>query len=62
MKLFYLMAQWYRICLLIKETFFGSERSLGEENGIPLQYSCLGNPVDRGACWATVRGVAKSWT
>ena len=62
MKLFYLMAQWYRICLLINEMFLGSERSLGEENGIPLQYSCLGNPVDRGACWATVCGVAKSWT
>ena len=31
-------------------------------NGNPLQYSCLGNPVDRGAKWVTVRGVAKSWT
>ena len=28
----------------------------------PLQYSCLENPMDRGAWWATVRGVAKSWT
>ena len=31
----------------------------GEENGNPLQYSCLGNPVDRGAWWATVQGVAQ---
>ena len=29
---------------------------------IPLQYSCLENPMERGACWATVHGVAKSWT
>ena len=34
----------------------------GEGNGYPLQCSCLGNPVDRGAWWATVHGVAKSWT
>ena len=31
-------------------------------NGNPLQYSCLGNPMGRGACWATVHGVAKSRT
>ena len=37
-------------------------RSLGEGNGNLLQYSCLGNPTDRGAWWATVHGVAKSWT
>ena len=36
-----------------------SERSSGERNGNPLQYSCLGNPMDRGAWWATVHGVAK---
>ena len=34
----------------------------GEGNGTPLQYSCLGNPMDRGAWWATVHGVAKSQT
>ena len=34
----------------------------GEGNGNPLQYSCLGNPMDRGAWWATVHGVAKSRT
>ena len=34
-------------------------RSSGEGNGNPLQYSCLGNPMDRGAWWTTVHGVAK---
>ena len=37
----------------------GSGRSPGVENGNPLQYSCLGNPLDRGAWWVTVYGVAK---
>ena len=37
-------------------------RSPGEGNGNPLQYSCLGNPMGREAWWATVHGVAKSWT
>jgi len=37
-------------------------RSPGEGNGNPLQYSCLENPTDRGAWWATAHGVAKSWT
>jgi len=40
----------------------GSGRSPGEGNGYPLQYSCLENPMDRGAWWATVHGVAQSWT
>ena len=34
----------------------------GEGNGTPLKYSCLENPMDRGAWWAAVHGVAKSWT
>ena len=34
----------------------------GAGNGYPLQYSCLENPMDRGAWWATVHGVAKSQT
>ena len=38
----------------------GSGRSPGGGNGNPLQYSCLGNSMDRGAWRATVRGVAKS--
>ena len=39
-----------------------SKRSPGERHGNPLQYSCLENPMDKGACWATVHGVAKSPT
>jgi len=39
-----------------------SGRSPEEGNGNPLQYSCLENPMDRGAWWATVHGVAKSQT
>ena len=40
----------------------GLGRCLGERNGNPLQYSYPGNPMDRGALWATVHGVAKRWT
>ena len=39
----------------------GSGRSSGGENGNPLQYSYLGNPMDRGAWQVTVHGVAKQW-
>ena len=39
-----------------------SGRSLGRGNYKPLQYTCLGNPMDRGAWWVTVQGAAKSWT
>ena len=40
----------------------GSERSPGEGNGSPPQCSCLENPMDGGARWATVHGVTKSQT
>jgi len=40
----------------------GLGRSPGGGHGNPLQYSCLENPMDRGACRATVRGVTQSWT
>ena len=40
----------------------GSGRYPGEGNGNPLQYSCLENPMDGGAWWATVHGVAESDT
>ena len=46
----------------MQETFPASERCPGEGNGNPLQYSCLENPMDGGAWWATVHGVTKSWT
>ena len=40
----------------------GPRRSSGEGNGNPFQYPCLHIPMDRGAWWATVHGVPKSWT
>ena len=40
----------------------GFKRSTGEGKGYPLQCSCLGNSIDRGAWWATVHGIAKSCT
>ena len=40
----------------------GWEDSPGERNGYTLQYSCLENLTDRGAWWATLHGVTKSWT
>ena len=42
--------------------FHFSLSCFGEGNGNPLQYSCLENPRDGGACWAAVYGVAQSWT
>ena len=39
-----------------------SGRSLGKGHGSPLQYSCLENPMDRGAWWAIVHGVTERWT
>ena len=40
----------------------GFRHFIGEGNGIPLQYSCLENPMDGGAWWAAVHGVAESRT
>ena len=42
--------------------FLGQKGPSEEENGNPLQYSCLKNPMDRGVWQATVHRVAKSWT
>ena len=60
-----LVAQLVKSLPAMWETQFqsmGQERSPGEGNGNPLQYSCLENPMDREAWRATVHGVAKSWT
>jgi len=40
----------------------GSGRPPGEGNGNPIQYACLGNPMDRGVWWATVNGITKRRT
>ena len=49
------MAQWQRMVASIP----GLGRSSGEGHGNPPQYSCLGNPMDRGAWWVIVRGGLK---
>ena len=56
--------RWSRICLQCKRPGFSpwGGGSPGEGNGNVLQCSCPENSMDRGAWWATVLGVAKSWT
>ena len=44
------------------DSISGLGSSPGERHGNTLQYSCLGNPMDRGAWWAPVHGVTKSQT
>ena len=44
------------------DVFSVQSGQFGEGNGNPLQYSCLENPMDGGAWWAAVHGVARSWT
>ena len=44
------------------DSIAGSGRPPGEGNGNPFQYSRLGNPMDRGALWAIVHGIAENWT
>ena len=60
-----LVAQRVKNLPAIQETWvqsLGWEDPLEEGTGNPLQYSCLENPMDRGAWWATAHGVPKSWT
>ena len=59
--------QWWRTSLPMPQTYDtglipGSGSSPGGGRGNPLQYSCLENPMDRGAWWAAVHRVTKSWT
>ena len=51
-----------RICPQEKLFYQSLTNIGGEGNGTPLQYSCLGNPMDGGAWWTAVHGVAKSRT
>ena len=51
-----------RKLMWLKKNLVGCRARNGEGTGNPLQYSCLENPMDRGALWATVHGVAKSRT
>ena len=59
------MAQTVKCLPAMRETWvwsLGQEDRLDEGNGNPFQYSCLENPIDGGAWWAAVHGVAKSRT
>ena len=51
---------YVKVKVLVTQHLPGSGRSPGEGNSNPLQYSCLENPTDRGAWWATVHSVAES--
>ena len=60
---------WFQMSLLVLPFHFFKKKlfihcceglSLGKGNGTPLQYSCLENPMDGGAWWAAVHGVANS--
>ena len=53
------MVQWQRTHLLMQDTRVRSLGQEGERNSNPIQYSCLGIPINRGAWWAIVQGVAK---
>ena len=57
-QLQYFFTPWVRT--FAPATFALSSNLFGEGNGNPLQYSCLGNPMDGGAWWAAVHGVVKS--
>ena len=60
-----MVVQWLRLCAPNAGglgSIPGSERSPGGGHDNPLQYSCLENPMDRGAWWVTVHRVAKSQT
>ena len=60
----FLKVQWLRLCLPMKGVQVWSlvRKIIEEGNGTPLKYSCLENPMDRGAWWAAVHGVARSQT
>ena len=50
------------VAQVIKNLSATQETQVGSLDRKDLQYSCLENPMDRGAWWATVHGVAESWT
>ena len=53
--------KWSSLCYTAASHYLSISHMV-VHNGTPLQYSCLGNPMDGGAWWAVVHGVAKSWT
>ena len=61
-NIFCYLSKDINILFSVLKILSSSMASLGEGNGTPLQYSCLENPMDGGAWWAAVHGVAKSQT
>ena len=53
---------WLDSITNLMDTNLSKFQEVGEGNGNPLQYSCLENPMDGGAWWAAVHGVAEGWT
>ena len=51
-----------RDCKALGKKMLQNIKTSGEGNGIPLQYSCLDDPMDGGAWWAVVHGITKSQT
>ena len=65
LRYLFLVAQMVKNLPPLQETwvqFFDQENTPGEGNGNPLQYSCLGNSMERGTWWSTVHSIAKTWT
>ena len=56
------LTKWTIVSKVMSLLFNMLSRFVGEGNGTPLQYSCLENPMGRGAWWAAVHGVDKSQT
>ena len=67
-ELVLIIQRWSCSVLVVKDKWIGNYNceelvnDMEKANGTPLQYSCLENPMDWGAWWAAVHGVAKSWT
>ena len=53
---------WFMFFFMYYLIILYGKKKIREGNGNPLQYSCLENPMDGGAWWAAVHGIAKSWT
>ena len=59
--IFFFMSLFLILWSLLMQIVIASSILSREGNGTPLQYSCLENPMNRGAWWAAVHGVVKSW-
>ena len=56
------LSVWWFLSFVVDSFWWALMWASREGNGTPLQYSCLETPMDRGAWWAAVHGVAEGWT